>query len=42
MLTYGIETWAEKAENLQSLERAEPRESRVYDGEVDVWSVAEG
>ena len=36
VLTYGTETWAMKAENLQSLG------SRAYDGEMEVWCVSEG
>ena len=36
VLTYGTETWAMKAENLYSLERAER-----YDGEVDMLCVSE-
>ena len=35
-LTYGTETWVMKKANLQS------GEDRTDDGEMDVWSVAEG
>ena len=37
VLTYGIETWATKAEICIAW-----IEQSLYDGEVDVWSVSEG
>ena len=36
VLTYGTETWAMKAQNRQF------EEDRVYESEMDVWSVFEG
>ena len=36
MLTYGVETWSTKAENLHSLQSVQ------YDGEMCGWSIVEG